>query len=527
MDLDRASPRSAGTAKLNVPVFEPLPLNETTLETLISEGGEYAELDYKRRCNLNDRRELVELTKDFGAFQIYGGYIVVGVDEEGSPTGELTDDEATLFDEATLRSKLERYLSGFDIRTKRFAVEAKNVVLICVRPHPGGWAVLLRDGTYSGQGGKQEFAFRTGDVYARHGSRSERWVQDDVERIRQDIRTQERETAKLELRDEFAGLMAQGSAAQAAASGPIGTLSMDLDLETLTGAAMELVRSGDDIPLILFLKQAPARALELAVAGDAEFDAVLDRLTCLAAVFSTVERSGPVRRAVDALGAIYNSTFDNRGLDRRDLGTDPADLRFRVVTRSFALGALLTRNSQWSDVRYLSDVRVASHDADYWQNWLFHGDVMAARAGFHHEGDASPGRDNYKSTLVFAQEHIARLGELRPDLSPDDEGVVTSLCQFSLLACFVALSTPEGKSTGSCLAHFGRWFAQRTDPVVVALINGGPIRDEIYPEDDQSLADAIRMIGENARGMSHMLHGWHGYEDRRILQFLTDHPPPA
>jgi hypothetical protein len=59
---------------------------------------------------------LVELTKDLGALQIYGRDIVVGVDEEGSPTGELTDDEARLFDEAILRSKIERYLSGFDIR---------------------------------------------------------------------------------------------------------------------------------------------------------------------------------------------------------------------------------------------------------------------------------------------------------------------------------------------------------------------------------------------------------------------------
>ena len=468
--------------------------------------------------------KLVELTKDLGAFQVYGGYIVIGVDDKGSPTGDLTDDEAALFDEAVLRSKVERYLTGFDIRTKGFVLDGKNLILICVRPHPDGWAVFVRDGSYAGQGERQEFAFRAGEVYARHGSKSERWDQDDATRIRNEIRSQEREAAKLELRDEFAGLVAQGGAAQTAARGPVGTLSIDLDLETLTNAAIELVRASDDIPLILLFKQAPARALELALAGEPEFDAVLDRLICLGAVFSTVERSEPVRRAIDSLGAIYNSTFDNQGLDRRDLRIDPADLRFRIVTRAFALGALLTRNKQWSDIRYISDVRVASHDADYWQNWLFHGDVMAARAGFHQDEEGEGGRESYKSTLVFAQEHIARLPDLRPDVSPEDELVVTSLCQFSLLTSFVALSTPEGKSTGSFLAHFGRWFAGRTDPMVVALIDGGEIREEIYPHDDQSLSNAIRSVGANARAMSHLLHGWHGYEDPRIIEFLNTHP---
>lgn len=152
---------------------------------------------------------------------------------------------------------------------------------------------------------------------------------------------------------------------------------------------------------------------------------------------------------------------------------------------------------------------------------------MAARAGFHDEPSLEGGSQSYKSTLVFAQEHIVRLAELRPDVSSDDEAVVTSLCGFSLLSCFVALSVPGGKRTGPFLAHFGRWLAQRTDPLVVLLINGGEIRSQIYPEDDQSLADAVRAVGENARGMSQFIHGWRGYEDPRVNEFLAEHPPSA
>ena len=523
----RVSNESSAAAATLQHVFEPLPLNETTLDTLLAEGGEHAELDYKRRCNLNDRHELVEIVKDFGAFQIAGGYIVIGVDDHGNPVNDMTQAEADLCDEARIRPKVERYLAGFDIRSKESDLLTADRGLVRVSPHPGGWAVFLQDGRYDNGTGGQSLAFKQGAVYARHGSSSERWDQTDVMRIRSDIRGQEREAAKRELRDEFADLVRQGNTAQAAAGGPIGTLSMDLDRSTLIGAALEMARRDDDIPLTLLFKRGPATALELAIAGDDEFDAVLDRLTCLGAVFSTVDRPVFLRQAIDALGAIYNSTFDHQGLDRRDLGLDPADLRFRIVTRAFVLGALLVRQAQWSEVRYLCAVPVRSHDEHYWQNWLFHGDVMAARAGFHDEPNAERGTQSYKSTLVFAQEHIVRLSELRPDVSSDDEAVVTSLCGFSLLSCFVALSTPGGKRTGPFLAHFGRWFAQRTDPLVVLLIEGGDIRSQIYPEDDQSLADAMRAVGDNARGMSHLIHGWHGYEDSRVNEFLAEHPPPA
>jgi hypothetical protein len=69
--------------------FEPLPLNVDTLERLLNEGGERAELDFKRMCNLSERRDVVELSKDIGAMQIKGGYIVIGADDNGEPTGEV------------------------------------------------------------------------------------------------------------------------------------------------------------------------------------------------------------------------------------------------------------------------------------------------------------------------------------------------------------------------------------------------------------------------------------------------------
>lgn len=55
------------------------------LEHLLAVGHESEQLDYKRACNLNDKRAVVELAKDVAAMQIVGGYIVIGADNQGTP----------------------------------------------------------------------------------------------------------------------------------------------------------------------------------------------------------------------------------------------------------------------------------------------------------------------------------------------------------------------------------------------------------------------------------------------------------
>ncbi len=99
--------------------FEPLPLTADTLTSLLNEGTERAGLDYKRRLNLNHTKDKVSIVKDLGAMQVDGGYIVIGADDNGQPSGQVTESEAKLFDQATVHSKVEGYLAdGFDIRSR-------------------------------------------------------------------------------------------------------------------------------------------------------------------------------------------------------------------------------------------------------------------------------------------------------------------------------------------------------------------------------------------------------------------------
>jgi hypothetical protein len=129
--------------------FEPRPLNEETLRQLLNEATERAGLDYKSECDLSDRASLVELIKDIGAMQIRGGYIVVGADDHGQPTGTLAETQAKLFDQATLHDKASKYLSeGFDVRSTWLELDGNFFGLICVVPHRDGWSPFKANGTY-------------------------------------------------------------------------------------------------------------------------------------------------------------------------------------------------------------------------------------------------------------------------------------------------------------------------------------------------------------------------------------------
>lgn len=135
-----------------------------TLTALLDLQGEHDWLDHKRQCDLSSARGLVELAKDIGAMMITDGYIVIGADDTGRPAGDIERPE--LFDPATLHNKLARYLpEPLEIRS---AVHHQNqsYALIYVSPHPDGFCIFERDGTYP-DGKRQATAFRAGEVFAR------------------------------------------------------------------------------------------------------------------------------------------------------------------------------------------------------------------------------------------------------------------------------------------------------------------------------------------------------------------------
>ncbi|HEX6506207.1 MAG TPA: hypothetical protein VF221_01115 [Chloroflexota bacterium] len=151
------------------------------LAALLDFQSEHDWLDYKRQCDLSTTRGVVELAKDVGAMMISGGYVLVGADDNGQPAGDV--EHLELFDTATLHNKLAKYVpKPFEIRAATHHFQGQSYALVYVAPHPKGCCIFERDGVYP-DGKSQTIVFRAGEVFARHGTRSERWNQTDIDSI--------------------------------------------------------------------------------------------------------------------------------------------------------------------------------------------------------------------------------------------------------------------------------------------------------------------------------------------------------
>ena len=161
------------------------------LQELLDQAHESDCVEYIATCNLDERRDIVELATEVGALSAGGGYLVVGGNDGGAPTGLLDTRMAQLFDDATVRDKLARYLPDLDLHVGRHQRPDGRVVVIAVMPHPDGAVVFAADGAYEHRG-KETIAFRKGELFVRHGSKSERPTQKDISRLRGDAVKQAR-----------------------------------------------------------------------------------------------------------------------------------------------------------------------------------------------------------------------------------------------------------------------------------------------------------------------------------------------
>jgi hypothetical protein len=77
----------------------------------LAEGQESETLDFKSFCDVSKHDELLELVKDIAAMQIEGGYIVIGADDYGKPTGQVPSHHEVTCKLASLRAKVSKYLA--------------------------------------------------------------------------------------------------------------------------------------------------------------------------------------------------------------------------------------------------------------------------------------------------------------------------------------------------------------------------------------------------------------------------------
>jgi len=146
--------------------------------------GEGKNTEYKLRFDPGDSRAKTKLVKHIVAMaNSGGGEIIFGRDETSIPG--LPQDIARQLDSAALTDYVEKYVDKGLIGLHHDFRELPNgnfVITIRIDPstHP---IVLVKDGTWSGMHGKDMPEFHKGDVWMRHGSKSERLSQADMDRV--------------------------------------------------------------------------------------------------------------------------------------------------------------------------------------------------------------------------------------------------------------------------------------------------------------------------------------------------------
>lgn len=487
--------------------------------------GEGVDLDFKATCDLNERAEMVAIAKDIAAFCAAGGHLVVGVNEDGTPSGRFDPTQAKLFDEATLRAKIApTYLpESISLAGAVHEVDGLPVAVVYIAPSPNGFVVMQRDGDYTAANGHQKQEFRAGHVYVRRGSSSRLWSQDEADAALERALSVRREGWRAELRDDLAAL-GLGQQAQGIARGPAASFTWQLDNDAFTATLVELIRAQDVVTLILSIDAMRHDGVAALVAGPADdLRTILDRLVATAAVALTVSRHDLLERVLEVLVDLYNRAFDARGYVRADLaGPRAAELWLEVITRVYALGALAVRRRDWEGAKKLALQKGSGQDFDYSPNWLRHALTNAARAG-HLQAERDGGRVEL-SLLLLAAEHVERIAALRSDVPAGDEAVLTSLTQFDLLSILAAISDAGTLDDRAWYTNFARFDWHRSEPALTALLGDPAMRSVLFPRSDTDLAAAIREVSRMAASEGLRYAVWTHWESPSIERFLAAHP---
>jgi len=502
-----------------MPVVEPT-VSLEKLRELLAEGHETSELDYKQTLDLDTHRDLVELAKDLGAMrgEPLGGYVVVGADDHGTVTGTLTPRTAQLLDEAALRGKLSKFLSPpLTLLSAVHDVDGHECGLIYVGPAPLGFEVFEQVGEYVDDKKRNRTVFQKGDVFVRIGTSSTRWdAAAASERLERYARTQ-KEAWRRELREDLGAIFDAGVAGARVASGPTAALTWQLDAQTFDSAVVELLRRNDDIPLRRLLAQAPAEVARARHEGRLDDIAtILDRLTCVAAITLELDREEWVARVVDALLRVYNLGIDASGFAQ----TTPENIQLwlDVIVRVYALGALAVRLERWPEVRELAVRKGQGHDFEYYESWLRHAQVAAARAGM------TPDKQPDLALIPRAHNVVRAVECLRPDVEAEDDAVLTGLCQFDAYAALAVVAVSGSMGGGAFYTNFARFWTQRAQPAFSRVVRDPAVREVIFPRSDADLAAAIRGIDQLATKEGVSYSGWHGIDDPAVIEFLAAHP---
>lgn len=515
--------------------------DEEKLLELLAAGAEESALDFKATLDIGPRasKATLDFVKDAVSMCNLpnGGYVVVGVDDNGRPAHDQPAINVEKFDSATLRSKVARYVEAqVHIISQPHIVDGRDVVLIHVQPNPDGLPVpLSTDGQYVGDDGRNTTVFVSGEVLVREGTSNLRlryahW-HGLLARYRQRIQDESR-------RDIDALVRAVVETPGASSSGAAVPLDLQMEPVTLGEAVVAALESPRTVRIEQFVNTAVAEAN--AARGLNELDVwlrALDALAVIACQAVLFRRDDVVVKAIDGLERVYAATGASD-----DVGGNEAMARYSldVALRIFAIGALVVRRKAWALLPSLviRPMQVAPHYV--YTSWLRHATVRAARAGVLQNDD---GRNRGGQVISLARALIAERPALRPDYAESvalpaaeqlaaDDWLLNSLCQFDLWWCVVAAAgtEPQGMHGGVFYPSCAALHQYRAQPALTTMATDEVARSEAFLGlSNATVATAMAIVVRAAVRESHSYGGfWDGLAgDPQVQTFVAAHAVAA
>jgi hypothetical protein len=473
------------------------PDRRTDYEKLLELLGnpEEAHLDFKATVDLGKLEDRLRLVKDVVTMSNRppGGYILIGVDDEGtpcSPIGSIQDRRQ--FDGANLGRLVRGYIEGeIHLLVQIHEHDGYEIVMIFVEGHRDGLPVpFSKDGQYPGPKGKSVPVFRAGELFVREGAenvpiRHAHW-QDVLSVHDEKIRSEASDFAQKLIREFLAAR--QDATGGAAADIP---LLMDMDEATFAEAEVALLRSENDIRLEHFvrsLSQSTKRDLSVE-----DYEAILDRWVVFSAQALYFKRADLVEQAIGKVCDTYT---------KLGVGPEPTRKRLATVIRIYALGSLAVRLEAWEIVRSLSlrPVPSETYGAEYiYSSWIRHGQVDAARANLTKE------RNGF--IISAARELMVMHPAMRPDLTDADvptevdisadDVLLDSLCEFDMAYCVIVFA--NGTDHAEAFPSSAAFAQARATPMAERIVDDAKVRGKLVPDTTNTvLARALRETYKHA-----------------------------
>lgn len=426
-------------------------LSEGKLRFLLDQRSERAELDCKQSFDMSDKGNAAELTKDCLAIaHTRGGYLLFGVTKQLAPEG-LSQEQYDEFDGSKLIAKIQSYCPSQEIRLIlakhdiELNGESKRLVLVFI-PKSHQLLIPVKDGVYRDQQGKEQVAFRTGDLLVRHDDRSERMQPQDFLRFLSEAIEREKERWM----EDMTRLIAESEKDKLGyqvADQEFTPPTLMVDSAAFWRILVSLHRNHDTAGFLDLIDLATqlidskwheGQSLSLEEAREliaSQLDIVLDKLTLITISAIRFNDNIVFQEAISSLGRLYSLGWTGDIL--RGPSQPPAVLLWHwppnaVMLRIYAIGGYTIFKQQYDKIQPILELDVVTAPTGARQEAL-----LIAHPEYWRYSTEQP------TFFERAEEYLqARAGLLRL-MQEQKRDILSWLCQFDLLAGYIRWQQQE------------------------------------------------------------------------------------